>query len=135
MGDRVYVPGQEMTGSSHDFARGSPITNHTRYGKPEVEMSEKEDDDMRREWLRHGKLFNKQKQIMIQRMNTNHLLRKLSHQEPFKAVQTKHLADQDVAVTVQSSQAHPDVYQTQVGIRIGLDGLQLGGTQKQPRPS
>lgn len=99
-------------------------------------MSEKEDEDMRREWLRHGKLFSKQKQIMLQRQGSAQIIQRLNMRErsPQWSVQQKRLEDQDVAVTVQSSQAHPDVYQTQVGIRLGLDSLgkpPLGNTKQE----
>jgi len=37
-------------------------------------MSEKEDEDMRNQWLGRGKLFSKQKQIMLHRQGSAQLI-------------------------------------------------------------
>ena len=66
-------------------------------------------------------------------MNSNQIFRKFSNlheKQPHIQNQKYNIGDQDVAVTIQSSQAHPDVYQTQIGIRLGLENLSLGGTFK-----
>lgn len=75
-GDRVIGLGDATNASrsSHDFTRGSPLNYQTKklvLKKQETNMSENEDDKMRREWMRHSKLLDKQKQLMIKRMNSN----------------------------------------------------------------